>query len=324
MATPAADTPGPDLDGTAPHTLVRIGRRRRLNLVVAGDGVPTVIFAPGLINTSLEWARVQSAVARGTRTVAFDKAGMGFSDPGPLPRTASAVVRDLRAALKAAGIPPPYVLVGWSAGGLQMRLFAFRHPREVAGMVMVDSASEFQHRRLAEVPGAPVPDRAAELATYARLARLARAGALTPGTADYARAVGPPSPALTPAMNAARAALRTSPDYWRAVRSEAAAMWATDGGSASGKELAAARRPLGELPLIVLTAGANAWPRPGETAAVAQARHQVWRALHDQIAALSTRGERRTVEGAGHAIQLDQPEAVVSAIEAVLDLARAG
>ena len=317
MATPAAHTPGPDQDYTAPHTLVGIGRRR-LNLVVLGDGSPTVIFAPGLINTSLEWARVQSAVALTTRTVAFDKAGMGFSDPGPLPRTASAVVRDLRAALKAAGLAPPYVLVGWSAGGLQMRLFAFRHPDEVAGMVMVDSSSEYQHRRLAQVPGAAATDRAAELKGYSRLARLARAGALTPGTPDHVRAVGLPSSALTPAMNAARAALRTSPHYWRAARSEAAAMWGADGGSASGDQLFAARRLLGDLPLIILTAGGNALPRPEETDAMAQARHHIWRTLHDEIAALSTCGERRTVEGAGHAILLDRPDAVISAIDEVL------
>ena len=66
----------------APQTLVRIGRRRRLNLVVMGEGAPTVIFAAGLNGTSLHWARVQHAIARRTRTVAFDKAGMGFSDPG--------------------------------------------------------------------------------------------------------------------------------------------------------------------------------------------------------------------------------------------------
>jgi hypothetical protein len=101
----------------APQTLVNVSRRRRLNLLIAGEGEPTVIFAPGGWASTLEWARVQHAVAAKTRTVGYDNAGFGFSDPGPLPRTASAIVSDLRAALKAADIAPPYVLAGWSFGG---------------------------------------------------------------------------------------------------------------------------------------------------------------------------------------------------------------
>jgi pimeloyl-ACP methyl ester carboxylesterase len=310
----------------APQTLVKIGRRRRLNLLIAGEGEPTVIFAAGLNGTTLHWARVQRAVALKTRTVAFDKAGMGFSDPGPMPRTASAIVEDLRAALRAADIAPPYVLVGHSAGGPQMRLFAFRHPHEVVGMVMVDSASEHQYRRMDDATGAREGEtlRRELRRTYSRLARLARTGALTPGTPDYDRAVGPPSPTLTPAVNAAHAAQRTSPGFWRALRSESAAS-----DSASSDDVAAARRslgdtPLGDMPLIVLTAGKNAAARPGETVAAAEARHQLWRTMHDEIAALSTRGERRTVEGAGHMIPTERPEVVIAAIEEVSALARAG
>lgn len=283
-----------------------------------------MVFAPGLINTALEWSRVQPAIAANACTVAFDKAGMGFSDPGPNPRTAAAIVRDLRAALKGAGLAPPYVLAGWSAGGLQMRLFAFQHPGEVAGMVMVDPSSEHQHRRLAEATGAALPDRAAELATYARLARLARAGDLRPRTPDHQRAVGFPSLALTPALNAMRAAHRTSPDFWRAVRSESEAMWGAGGGSVSSEQVLAARRSLGDMPLTVLTAGGNAMPRPGEAAGTAAARHRAWKAMHDEIAALSSRGARRTVDGAGHAILLERPDVVIAAVREVLALARAG
>ncbi len=135
-----------------PQTLVKVSRRRRLNLLIAGEGEPTVVFAPGGWASTLEWSRVQHAIAAKTRTVGYDNAGFGFSDPGPLPRTASAIVSDLRAALKAADIPPPYVLAGWSFGGLIMRLFAFRYPRDVVGMVMVDASSERQISRLAGDP----------------------------------------------------------------------------------------------------------------------------------------------------------------------------
>lgn len=313
-----------------PQTLVRIGRRRRLNLLIAGRGGPTVVFAPGLINTTLEWAAVQHTVARQVRTVAFDKAGIGFSDPGPMPRTAGAIVKDLRAALAAADIGPPYVLVGWSAGGLAMRLFALRYPDDVAGLVMVDSASENQDQRLDAVRGDDhnAARRQQALADYTRLADLARTGALVPGTPDHLRAVGPRPAYLTAALYAARVASRTSTAYWRAVRSESAAT-----GKASADELGAARRsltiaapdspPLGDKPLIVLTAAGNALPRPGESSAQTQARHQLWRTMHDEIAALSTHGERRTVD-AGHAIPLERPDVVVTAIEEVLASARQG
>jgi pimeloyl-ACP methyl ester carboxylesterase len=320
VSTSRAPNPWLDRHYAGPQTLVRIGRRRRLNLLIAGEGEPTVIFAPGLANTTLEWARVQRIVALKNRTVTFDKAGMGFSDPGPMPRTASAVVEDLRAALKAADIAPPYVLVGWSAGGLYMRLLAFRYPEEVVGMVMVDSSSEHQARRMAEATGDQEAEAGlrAALRTYSRLARLARNGALAPGTPDYDLAVGGLAPTLTPAVYAARVAQRTSPGYLRAVRSEAAAI-----DSASSDQVAAARRSLGDLPLIVLTAGKKRAVRPGEAAAAAEARHEVWRTMHEEIAALSTRGQRRTVD-AGHGIPIEKPEVVVDAIEEVLTLASAG
>lgn len=324
MAAPA--TLDPWRPYAEPQTLVKIGRSRRLNLVIAGEGAPAVILAPGLNETALSWAGIQPVIARKTLTVAFDKAGMGFSDPGPLPRTASAVVEDLRAALKLAGVAPPYVLVGASVGGMQMRLFAFRYPEDVAGMVMVDSASEHQYRRFGEALGDAEADlklRRDLLRTYSRLARLARAGALEPGAPDYHRAVGPISPLLSAEAQTARIAQRTSPAFWRALRSESAAIYGEDGSSVSSDEVAAARRPLGDVPLIVLTAGRNSpQPRPGEDAVAAQMRRHLWITMHEEIAALSTRGERRTVEGAGHNIQAAQPDAVIAAIEEVLAAAR--
>lgn len=321
MPAPSALNPWLDQHYASPQTLVKVGRQRRLNLLIAGEGAPTVVFASGLIGTTLDWARVQPAVALRTRTVAFDKAGLGFSDPGPMPRTASAIVADLRAALRAAAITPPYVLVGHSAGGPQMRLFAVRHPQEVVGLVMVDSAREGQYRRFDEAlgeQGADLALRADLVRTYGRLARLARAGALVPGAPDYERAVGPPSPALTQAVQAARVDQRLSPAYWRALRSEAAS---ADGQTADAASPAEGSCALGDVPLVVLTAERSPQPRAGEGVAAAAARRQVWLAMQDEIASLSTRGQRRTVARAGHAIQLEQPEAVIAAIEEVLALA---
>lgn len=299
-----------------PQTRVKISRRRRLNLLIAGEGEPTVIFAPGGWASTLEWSRVQHDVATKTRTVGYDNAGFGFSDPGPLPRTVSAIVSDLRAALEAADIPPPYVLAGWSFGGLAMQLFAFMYPREVVGMVMVDSSSEHQIGWLASDAKARAWMRG-HRRKLLRAERLARAGALVTGAPEYEEFVvrdgAPPLPA---AVKAARRAQRTSPGFYRAARSEAA--------PTTLAEISAVRRPLGDrplgdMPLIVLTA-ADFFPMPGDSDAQAEAWRQAWRTGHDEIAALSTRGERRSIK-AGHAIQWEKPKAVISAIEAVLAMA---
>lgn len=296
----------------APQTVVKIGRRRRLNLLIAGEGEPAVIFAPGGWASTLEWARVQHAVAATTRTVAYDNAGFGFSDPGPLPRTASAIVNDLRAALTAAGIPPPYVLAGWSFGGLIMRLFAFNHPQDVVGMVMVDSSSERQIGLFARDPMAMKWRR-----KLLRVEQLARAGELVAGAPEYDEfVVRDGAPKLPAAVKAARRAQRTAPTFYRAARSEFANLAATL------DEMNAARRTLGDMPLIVLTSP-KFFPMPEQSVDPAEAWREAWRTGHDEIAALSTRGERRTI-AAGHAIQWEKPEAVIAAIEDVMALARRG
>jgi pimeloyl-ACP methyl ester carboxylesterase len=301
-----------------PQTMAKVNRRRRINLLVTGEGLPTVILAPGHGATTLEWAAVQVGLGLRVRTVSFDQAGMGFSDSGPLPVTASAVVKDLRAALSAADIRPPYVLVGWSLGGLYMRLFAFRHPQEVVGMVMVDSSSEDQHRRtFGENSRRFAALLRSQLRELTHFGRLARTGALVPGSPEYDQLIGPVQATglLTPAVEAAYIRQRTSPARWRAMRSEMAVA-----GTISFGEVAAARRPLGDMPLIVLTASRRE-ALPDEAAEAAQARGEIWRVMHEEIAALSTRGECRTVD-AGHAIQIDKPEAVVAAIEEVLAMVR--
>jgi pimeloyl-ACP methyl ester carboxylesterase len=230
------------------------------------------------------------------------------------------VVEDLRAALRSADISPPYVLVGLSLGGLYMRLFAFQYPEEVVGMVMVDSSSERQHRRFF---GENSPQLAAlrrdQLRKLTRLGRLAREGALVSGAPEYdalVRTAPQPMP-LTPAVEAARNSQLASAARWRAMRSEISVA-----GVISFEQVAAARRLLGDMPLIVLSAGRDVGGAlPDETPEQARTRVENWRIMHEEIAALSTRGERRVVD-ARHQIQIDKPEAVVVAIEEVLAMVR--
>jgi pimeloyl-ACP methyl ester carboxylesterase len=122
-----------------PGRLVDIGTHR-LHLHCAGEGSPTVVFDAALGASSLSWSLVQPAVAGVTRACTYDRAGFGWSDAGPLPRTAGRIADELHQLLGRAAVPGPYVLVGHSFGGLVMRLFATRHADDVAGLVLIEPA----------------------------------------------------------------------------------------------------------------------------------------------------------------------------------------
>ena len=136
--TPVATEPDP-----ASISMVDVGGRR-LALSYTGTGTPTVILETGLGAESSEWAAVQDAVQKLSGVCRYDRANRGASDPAPKPRGASEMLEDLRVLLRVAGLPKPYVLVGHSFGGLLMRLFAHRHPRDVHSLVLVDAMHEDQ------------------------------------------------------------------------------------------------------------------------------------------------------------------------------------
>lgn len=117
---------------------IEIAPRRRLYALEKGRGSPSVVFEAGIAATHLNWARIQECVADFARTIAYDRAGLGWSGPIRSPRTPSNIVSELRSMLERANIPPPYLLVGHSFGGLVLRCFAALYPEEVAGLVLID------------------------------------------------------------------------------------------------------------------------------------------------------------------------------------------
>ena len=133
-----------DLAATPPPGhLVDIGGYR-LHLWCTGDGAPAVILDTGLGGSSVDWGFVQPGVARFTRVCSYDRAGMGYSDPGLLPRTARRIASELGELLGRSGIGGPVVLVGASIAGFDVRVFASDHPERVAGLVLVDASHEDQ------------------------------------------------------------------------------------------------------------------------------------------------------------------------------------
>ena len=134
-----------DTVATPPPTgkLVDIGGRRlHIRCVGSGAGAPTVITESGSSSFSIEWALVQDKVAPLTRICSYDRAGFAWSDRGPAENTVEETMDDLHHLLRAAALPPPYVLVGHSIGGMYVQAYQRRYPDEVAGLVLVDATPE--------------------------------------------------------------------------------------------------------------------------------------------------------------------------------------
>ena len=150
---------------------------RDVRYACEGEGTPVVVIDQGQglsiergfeRSSPLGWTCVFREIQQSTRIIMHDRAGLGASDPAPGPRASADMVADLRAVLTAARARPPYVLVGHSVGGFNVRLFAGRHPEEVAGMVLVDSSHPDQ---VAEIAGLLPAETAGESSSLRTLRR---------------------------------------------------------------------------------------------------------------------------------------------------------
>jgi pimeloyl-ACP methyl ester carboxylesterase len=241
----------------------------QLHLVCMGEGSPTVILEAGGGHFSATWARVQPMIAQSTQVCAYDRAGYGWSEPGPEPRDAERITAELHALLELAGIDPPYVLVGHSLGGIYVRVYNARYPGEVAGMALVDATHPDNWVRRGE--SIQALQAAATMSTV-----LARVGLMRLFFAGENFDLPEPN-------NAALKADIASAQYWDTQRADAAAMEATTAqGRAAGE--------LGDLPLAVLAAGE--YPAgPGR---------DVKFSLQHELTALSTNSTYQEIAGANH------------------------
>lgn len=117
--------------------LISVGSHR-LEIRQQGEGLPVVVMETGIGDPLDRLIPLQERIAEGTRVVTYNRAGYGRSEPGPLPRDSGREADELRALLRGAALPPPYVLVGHSLGALNLQVFAHRYPDEVAGIVLLD------------------------------------------------------------------------------------------------------------------------------------------------------------------------------------------
>jgi len=302
-----------------PGRLIDVGGHR-LHIHCAGTGVP-VVFESALGASSLTWRHVQALVSGFAKACAYDRAGFGWSDPGPLPRTAGRIASELHALLVAAEIPPPYVLVGHSFGGLTARLYAQRYPTEVCGLVLLDPASPQDWR-------SPSDERRAQLARANALCRHGRRAArlrvtdlivalVRLGALDLARgfgrlvSFGDFSPAdegvLVPAAKLPPDVLDIAVRSWTRTRFFEALGSQISSISESAAELAD-DQDFGTLPLVVVSSEVDLDARQ--------------RSLHEQLASRSRRGQHLIATGSGHWIPLDRPDVAVAAVRDVLTFDR--
>jgi pimeloyl-ACP methyl ester carboxylesterase len=308
----------------------RLPDGRMIHLVCIGRGSPVVVLTAGGSGWSMSWATVQAKVAAKTRVCSWDPAGLGLSSASGAPQTSDTMASDLQAALKARGIDGPYVMVGHSLGAYVSLLLADRRPSRVAGMVLVDPSLPDQAAIFARVTPAQTAWQTAhpnpQVIGLERCAAALRSGSVRRGGPDPDGCLRlppwPPDwpPELLTALNR-RWAEGSPASIAAALDTIASNMKSVDQDT---RVVINPARNYGDMPLIVLTASRFRSPPDYSDAAKAEipAFQAEWRRGHDAYAALSTRGINRVVPDSSHDMVDEKPEAVIEAIDAVVDQVR--
>ncbi len=293
LANTLSDTNIPDIP--PPGKLVDIGGRK-MQIDCRGDGNPTVVLESGLgTSGSLDWSFVHNQIAKTTRTCAYSRAGIMWSDPHDAPEVAKAIAEDLHTTLSKAGEKGPFVLVGHSLGGPYNMTYTKYFGGEVAGLVFVDSSHPDQLSEFGDI-----------VAKYQS----------TPSHLEKVR----PSHKLLTRFNQLQIVFGTV--FALASKSEAASIREGEALIQTFAE-AGTIRQLGERPAIVLTAGA---PISAEEQALVgmtpeeYKQYRIgWRLLQADMATWSSNSQHIIVPDAGHHIHIDRPDVVIAAVRSVVN-----
>ncbi|MGH8246001.1 MAG: alpha/beta fold hydrolase [Gammaproteobacteria bacterium] len=286
-ASAAGPAPSLVIDiSTPPGQLIDIGGYR-LHLYCMGQGGPAVIFDSGLGGFSMDWIYVQLRVESALTACAYDRAGYGWSDPGPSPRASDQIAAELEVLLERAHVDPPYILVGHSFGAYNVRYFAGLHPEQVAGIVLVDGSHPDQAERLPELPVHASDDHRGTLITFFNPNMLHR---------YYPEDMWFPLSALLTSSKAVATQQRELRNFTIS---------------------AAQVRHLGAfppVPLIVVSRGQRVWPRDP----MGDSLEKAWAEMQSDLAASTPGGRQIIARHSGHLIHLEEPDVVAEAIRSVV------
>jgi pimeloyl-ACP methyl ester carboxylesterase len=279
-----------------PGKLLDVGGYK-MHIDCTGEGSPTVILESGLGDTYVSWRKVQPQIAKFTRVCSYDRAGTGYSDSSSQPRTSKVIAGELHALLQAASIAPPYVLVGHSMGGYDVRLYASLYRSEVAGMVLVDASHPDQENRLpAELKKMEGSwQREAEFLEYTAPFGIPRLLGLCDDE---------------PIERAAQC-------NWHSAHEGVAELKASPESAAQ----TSATGSLGDMPLVVLSHDPDR-PSSDLPADLAKSTNAAWEKMQEEIAHLSSRGAQVIAKNSLHYIQIDRPDVVIDAVRSVVDQVR--
>jgi pimeloyl-ACP methyl ester carboxylesterase len=258
----------------------------KLHINCQGTGSPTVILDAGLGDWSTHWTSVQNLLKTDTRVCSYDRAGYGWSDPGPRPRDSSRIVTELHSLLDKAKIEPPYLLVGHSFGGINMRLFSSTYANEVSGLVLIEAShpESLPYRRNEQgTASSPAPFLGNQLMV------------IHPVEVDESKFPPEAQPAMHDNLLHTKSFVTSRGEY-RAL-------------AYSVSELLQAP-PIGNMPLTVITRGKREWPA-GEDGDI---QEKSWRAQQIELTKLSSFGSQRIALRSGHHVHLDEPEVVADAV----------
>jgi pimeloyl-ACP methyl ester carboxylesterase len=320
QAASAGNSPA-DILYAQPGQLVSVDGSR-LSLYCLGNGSPTVIFDSGFLDWAPSWSTVQPQIAKWTRVCSYDRAGTGFSDPGPVPRTSVRIAQELHSALHLAGIEGPYILVGHAFGGDNVRTFADLHMREVAGLVLVDAdATDLEPKAMQEEDRRGRGDLISQLLDCRNaIAEQRPLPTSASGSGESKKTCaqqlffrGLPETEWSPELNATLLQIaQTKVAMYDAYASEMEQMTQDE------TYLQQHRRSFGSRPIRVLTSGNHGVP--ADEPDRVKYEHEVAQAQARWLA-LSSNSKQIFAHSNSEYIQFDDPDTVISAIREVYDQA---
>jgi pimeloyl-ACP methyl ester carboxylesterase len=286
----------------------------KLHLLCTGKGSPTVVMSAGSGDFSFDWDLVQPKIAEFTQVCSYDRAGEAWSDLGPKPRTRKQEASDLHRLLLSAGIRAPYVLVGHSLGGLVVQAYGADYPTDLVGMVLIDASNGNSmlniNGRLARMrefsQDRPVPGPRSMVTPTDGLSPEEIQGIEDSiKKYDFMRpTIDPPYDKLPADVQKLQLWAISQPKHWVATQNE----YFGEEGEALYEWSRKSECPLGDMDLIVLSRGKDL--------------DEEHTKIEEELTQLSRRGQLTIVKGAGHHIQIDEPQAVVDAVRKIVNDAR--